>query len=151
LTPLERYQEDLAHIRTLGARIAHLDSIFHHRLQRDVRKDGTVSYRGRAFEVRAFEVPYQLSGKRVWLVVEPHSGEVVGIEGEAANRISESTPLDLLADAHCRQRKPGTPPAAPAVPSAPSIGTAASPSPSASPRRICVRSSGASSRRASSI
>ncbi len=42
-TPLARYQEDLAHIRPLGTRAAQLDSIFHHRLQRDVRKDGTVS------------------------------------------------------------------------------------------------------------
>jgi hypothetical protein len=116
VTPLARYQQDLAHIRTLGTRAAHLDSIFHHRLKRDVRKDGTVSYLG-----RAFEVPYELSGKRVWLVVDPHSGEVVGVEDEAGNTLGAATPLDLLANAHRRRRKPGTPPAAPAVPSAPSL------------------------------
>ena len=117
LTPLARYQQDLAHLRPLGTRAAQLDSIFHHRLQRDVRKDGTVSYQG-----RAFEVPYELSGKRIWLLVDPHTGEVVGVEDEAGNRIGAATPLDPLANAHRRRRKPGsTPPAAAAVPSTPSL------------------------------
>jgi transposase InsO family protein len=117
LTPLARYQQDLAHIRPLGTRAAQLDSIFHHRLQRDVRKDGTVSYQG-----RAFEVPYELSGRRVWLVVDPHTGEVVGVEDEVGNSIGAATPLDLLANAHRRRRKPGsTPPATPATQAAPSL------------------------------
>lgn len=116
-TPLARYQEDLVHIRPLGTRAAQLDAIFHHRLQRDVRKDGTVSYQG-----SAFEVPYELSGKRVWLVVDPHTGAVVGVEDETGNGIGTATPLDLLANAHRRRRKPGsTPPAAPATPTAPSL------------------------------
>ena len=42
-TPLARYQQDLPHIRTLGARATRLDELFHHRLTRQVRKDGTVS------------------------------------------------------------------------------------------------------------
>jgi len=116
LTPLARYQQDLAHVRPLGARAAQLDSIFHHRLRRDVRKDGTVSYHG-----RAFEVPYELSGKRIWLVVDPHTEQVVGVEDEAGNPLGAATPLDLLANAHRRRRKPGTPPAAPAASSAPSL------------------------------
>jgi putative transposase len=116
LTPLARYQQDLAHIRPLGTRAAHLDAIFHHRLQRDVRKDGTVSYHG-----RAFEVPHELSGKRIWLVVDPHTEQVVGVEDDAGTPLGAATPLDLLANAHRRRRKPGTPPAAPAIPSAPSL------------------------------
>ena len=42
LTPLARYQRDLPKIRTLGAKAAQLDSLFHHRIKRFVRKDGTV-------------------------------------------------------------------------------------------------------------
>lgn len=82
-----------------------------------MRKDGTVSYQG-----RAFEVPYELSGKRVWLVVDPHTAAVVGVEDEAGTALGAATPLDLLANAHRRRRKPGsTPPATPATPSVPSL------------------------------
>ncbi len=65
-TPLDRYQQDLPRIRTLGHRAARLDELFHHRLGRKVRKDGTVSYQG-----DRFEVPYELSAQRVVLVVDP--------------------------------------------------------------------------------
>ena len=63
MTPLARYQRDLPKIRTLGAKAAQLDSLFHHRIKRFVRKDGTVSYLG-----QRFEVPYEHSGKTVSLV-----------------------------------------------------------------------------------
>jgi hypothetical protein len=43
-TPLARYQQDLHNIRTLGHKAAQLYAIFHHRVLRKVRKDGTVSY-----------------------------------------------------------------------------------------------------------
>ena len=49
-TPLARYQRDLPKIRALGQRAAQLDAIFHHRISRFVRKDGTVSYQGNRFE-----------------------------------------------------------------------------------------------------
>ena len=68
LTPLERYQKDLVHIRPLGAFASHLDELFLHRYDRLVRKDGTVSYEG-----QRFEVPFELTGKTVTLVVDPHS------------------------------------------------------------------------------
>ena len=116
-TPLARYQEDLAHIRPLGTRAAQLDSIFHHRLRRDVRKDGTVSYHG-----RGFEVPYELSGKRVWLVVDPHTEQVIGVEDEAGNAIGAATPVNLIANARRRRRKPGIATAQdPVTPTAPSL------------------------------
>ena len=116
VTPLARYQQDLVHIRPLGARAAQLDSIFHHRLQRDVRKDGTVSYHG-----RAFEVPYALSGKRIWLVVDPHTEQVVGVEDDAGNLIGAATPIDLLANARRQRRKPSAVPQGPLTPTAPSL------------------------------
>lgn len=80
-TPLARYQRDLPKIRQLGQRAAHLDALFHHRIKRFVRKDGTVSYRN-----ERFEVPYELVGKTIKLVVDPHAGIVVGVENDAGVR-----------------------------------------------------------------
>ncbi len=100
LTPLARYQRDLARVRQLGPRAAQLDSLFHHRVQRFVRKDGTVSYEG-----KRFEVPYALSGKTVQLVVDPHTQRVLGVQDEQGLWLGGATPLDVLANAHRRRRK----------------------------------------------
>lgn len=101
MTPLARYQRDLARIRSLGAKAAQLDSLFHHRLTRFVRKDGTVSYLG-----QRFEVPYELSGKTVHLVVDPHAGRVVGVESEDGQALGAATALDAIANLDRRRRKP---------------------------------------------
>ena len=103
LTPLERYSQDLAQIRLLGPLAAKLDEIFRHRIRRLVRKDGTVSYRG-----RFFEVPYELAGKTVCLVSDPHTGIVAGVEDEAGNCLGAATPLDALANRCRTRRKPAT-------------------------------------------
>ena len=73
-TPLARYQQDLARIRTLGALAARLDALFHHRVTRLVRNDGTVSYQG-----TRFEVPYELSGQYAcawWSIPTPGRSSV---------------------------------------------------------------------------
>jgi len=101
LTPLERYQRDLPNIRLLGQKAARLDELFHHRVVRKVRKDGTVSYQG-----RDFEVPYELSGKTVQLVVDPHEGKVVGVADAEGKFLGLATPLDATANAHRRRRRP---------------------------------------------
>jgi putative transposase len=101
LTPLARYQRDLPKIRTLGAKTAQLDSLLHHRIKRFVRKDGTVSYLG-----QRFEVPYELSGKTVRLVVDPHAGRVVGVEDDTGKSLGEATPLDAIANIKRTRRKP---------------------------------------------
>ncbi len=110
-TPLARYQRDLVHVRPLGPLAARLDALFHHRLPRVVRKDGTVGYRG-----ERFEVPYELAGKRVLLVVDPHQGRVVGVEDAEGRPLGAATPLDVVANVQRKRRKPGTgsenPPAA---------------------------------------
>jgi transposase InsO family protein len=108
LTPLARYQRDLARIRSLGAKAAGLDALFHHRVPRLVRKDGTVSYLG-----QRFEVPYELSGKTVRLVVDPHAARVVGVEDAAGQSLGLATALDALANISRVRRKPE--PAAAAV------------------------------------
>ena len=100
LTPLERYQKDLPKIRSLGPRAAQLDDLFYHRISRYVRRDGTVSYLG-----QRFEVPFELSGRTVTLVVDPHAKRVVGVENAAGELIGSATPLDTLANLHRTRRK----------------------------------------------
>ncbi len=108
MTPLARYQRDLPRIRSLGARAAQLDALFHHRVQRLVRKDGTVSYQG-----QRFEVPFELAGRTVKLVVDPHAQRVVGVEDDAGQSLGQATALDVLANNHRTRRK--STPADPAV------------------------------------
>jgi transposase InsO family protein len=103
-TPLARYQQDLARIRLLGPLATKLDALFWHRVARHVRRDGTVSYEG-----RLFEVPYELSGRTVQLVVDPHAGVVLGVEDDAGNDLGRATALDAAANAHRRRRKPRPP------------------------------------------
>ena len=66
-----------------------------------MRKDGTVSYLG-----RRFEVPYELSGQTIKLVVDPHAQRVVGVEDEAGASLGEATPLDAVANIKRKRRKP---------------------------------------------
>jgi transposase InsO family protein len=102
MTPLARYQRDLARIRALGPKAAQLDALFHHRIRRFVRKDGTVSYLG-----QRFEVTYELSGKTVQLVVDPHAQRVVGVEDDEGRSLGEAAPLDPIGNAHRTRRKAG--------------------------------------------
>lgn len=100
MTPLARYQRDLPRIRSLGARAAQLDALFHHRVQRLVRKDGTVSYLG-----QRFEVPFELAGHGIKLVVDPHARRVVGVEDDRCQSLGQATPLDAVANSHRKRRK----------------------------------------------
>ncbi|EQD67622.1 Integrase catalytic region, partial [mine drainage metagenome] len=67
---------------------------------------------------RFFEVPYELAGKTVHLVVDPHTRTVVGVEDKDGVALGAATPLDKLANRHRRRRKPRDPQAQPASPSA---------------------------------
>ncbi len=104
LTPLERYQRDLLRVRPLGTMATHLDALFHHRHPRTVRKDGTVSFEG-----RTFEVPYELAGGRVVLVVDPHRGQVVGVESDKGEALGGATPVDAEANLTRKRRRPSAP------------------------------------------
>jgi hypothetical protein len=100
LTPLERYRKDLLQVRPLGVFAAQLDALFLHRHERLVRKDGTVSYGG-----NLFEVPYQLVGQTVQLVVDPHKQQlVVGVESTNGDSLGKVTPLDPLANNRRKRR-----------------------------------------------
>ena len=78
-----------------------IDELFYHRVERKVRKDGTVAYQG-----SPFEVPYELSGKRVVLVVDPQSQQVLGVENDQGESLGAATPLDVVANVHRKRRKP---------------------------------------------
>jgi len=101
LTPLERYQQDLARIRTLGSKALKLDELFYHRVSRKVRRDGTVAWNG-----NRFEVDYVLAGKQVQLVIDPHAGEALRVEEDDGDVLSMVIPLDVKANAQRKRRKP---------------------------------------------
>jgi len=104
VTPLARYQQDLPRIRTLGALATDLDALFHHRVSRQVRRDGTVSYLG-----AHFEVPYELSGAKVALVVDSHTARVIGVEDAHGKHLGAATPLDAAANLHRVRHRPPVP------------------------------------------
>jgi putative transposase len=99
-TPLQRYQQDLHHIRPLGPLAHRLDEIFYHRVERKVRKDGTLSYHG-----QQYEVPYEWGGQRVVLVVDPHENQALRIESSEGQPLGTVTRLDRQANAHRRRHK----------------------------------------------
>lgn len=100
-TPLERYQQDLVKIRQLGNKAPLIDAIFQHRVQRKVRKDGTVSFEG-----HCYEVPFELSGQTIWLLVDPHSSTILGIEDDQGKHLGMATPLNVIANLDRQRRKP---------------------------------------------
>ncbi|MCY0858711.1 integrase core domain-containing protein [Cupriavidus sp. D39] len=105
-TPLARYQQDLPRIRSLGSLAAQLDELFLHRVARHVRRDGTVSFQG-----KRFEVPYELTGQTVQLVVDPHTATVRRVESESGQPLGAATELDAVANLTRRRRKPLSEPA----------------------------------------
>lgn len=88
----------------MGTRAARIDELFHHRVKRKVRKDGAVSYQG-----DFFEVPYELTGRFVHLVVDPHAQQVLGVEDDDGRPPGAATPLDALANVQRKRRKPQPP------------------------------------------
>ncbi|VFN07487.1 MAG: hypothetical protein BECKG1743E_GA0114224_112232 [Candidatus Kentron sp. G] len=70
-----------------------------------MRKDGTISYGG-----QLFEVPYELSGQTIHVLVDPHRKTVVGIENEQGQSLGGVTALDAVANSHRPRAKPATGP-----------------------------------------
>jgi len=100
-TPLAVWQNYLEFMTPLGTLAHQLDELFYHRIQRKVRKDGTISYEG-----KFFEVPYCLSQKTVIVVIEPHHQQALYVEDEQGQRIGDITPLDPQANRHYQRAKP---------------------------------------------
>jgi hypothetical protein len=101
ITPLERWQKDLIHIRPLGPFAHKLDDLFYHYYPRKVRKDGAVSYEG-----KFYEVPYEVAGDSVILVVDPHEHKPIRIESKEGVFLGAVTPLDAIANLNRRRCRP---------------------------------------------
>ena len=101
LSPLERYRKDRLRIRPLGGFATSLDELFHHRHARKVRKDGTVTFAG-----KVYEVPFELFGRSVVLVVDPHADRALNVESEDGQTLGAVTPLDAHANTTRKRQRP---------------------------------------------
>ena len=93
ITPLSRWQQDLLKITQLGNKALKLDEYFYHRIKRHVKKDGTISW-----ENKLFEVAFDLVGRDVYLVFDPHHGRAKWIESLEHERLGSVHPLDKIAN-----------------------------------------------------
>lgn len=103
--PLQHWLDEAAHLRPLPPG-KDLDQVFLHRKRRKVRKDATVRFAGRFYEVRA-----ELAGKQVELRFDPQgphaSPPKIFLDGEL---VCDSVPLDRFRNSVRRRRRPlGTP------------------------------------------
>jgi hypothetical protein len=105
-TPLERWRDDLVHVRPLGFIATKIDDIFYHRIKRKVRKDGTVSWEG-----MRFEVAYEQVGEEVMLVIDPHANIALRIESLFGDDLGAVTPLDMQANLNRKRQRPHHAPA----------------------------------------
>jgi transposase InsO family protein len=100
--PVERWRQDLSHVRPLTASIAgRLDDIFCHYVVRTVRKDGTVSFEGNDFEVQ-----HHLVGEKVTLVVDPHTQTILRVENSMGDNFGQAHPIDRVANSHRKRQRP---------------------------------------------
>lgn len=106
-TPLQRWQQDLTRMRPLGQFATSLEAIFYHRYGRKVRQDGTVT-----FQSTIFEVPYELSGQSIMLVVDPQRQQAIAVEDQDGNCLGPVTELDANANVHRKRCQPHATPVA---------------------------------------
>ncbi len=107
MTSLQRYQQDLTKIQPLGCLADKLDDYFLHRIKRRVRKDGTVSWNN-----RLFEVPFELAQQEVYLVVDPHSDSarhVESLEYQYLGAVGELDKHNNLSRTRARPQMPEQP------------------------------------------
>lgn len=101
-TPSARWQQDLSNLRHLTPALsAQFDQIFLHRAKRFVRKDASISWEG-----KLFEVPYQYAGQTVYLVFDPHFKQALRIESKTYENLGAVTPLDRSANTHRHRQRP---------------------------------------------
>lgn len=105
-TPIQRWRNDLVHIRPLGAYAKKIDDIFCHRIKRYVKKDGTVSWKN-----HLFEVPYECVGERICLVVDPHTQKPLRVETLSGDALGAAHPLDKQHNCYRKRQRPKTTPA----------------------------------------
>jgi transposase InsO family protein len=100
-TPIDRWREDLVRIKPLGSIANKIDDIFCHRYKRFVRKDATISWEGKYFEVH-----HNLVGDEINLVVDPHTKTALKIESLSGDDLGSVAPLDKTANLNRRRQRP---------------------------------------------
>lgn len=101
-TPIERWRQDLVHIRPLTPAIAEqLDDIFCHDIVRTVRQDATVSWDGKVFEVH-----HDLVGQKVTLVINPHTQTILRVESAFGDNLGQAHRIDRIKNAHRKRQRP---------------------------------------------
>jgi len=101
LTPKQRYLRDIARIRMLGTKSTMIDDIFYHRVSRKVRRDGSVHWQS-----REYEVDYKLAGFTVELVIDPHEDKAIRVENKEGEILSTVVAMDRIANGNRTRRKP---------------------------------------------
>jgi putative transposase len=99
-TPLERFRQDILKIQPLGELAQHLDDYFYHRVKRTIKKDGTLSFAG-----HLFEVPFELVGQTVYLVVDAPSDTPKYVESLAHQWLGPVHSLDKQANNTRRRQR----------------------------------------------
>jgi putative transposase len=108
-TPLERWREDLHHVRPLLPHVVRLiDDLFYHREERLVRKNGTMSWNGHFYEVH-----HNFVGDKVTLVFNPHTNQAIRIETAFGDHLGPVVLLDLDANLHRKRQRSHAAPASP--------------------------------------
>ena len=100
-SPLSVWQKGLEFVKPLGTLAHRLDELFYHRVKRRVRKDSTISYEG-----KVFDVPYELARKNITIVVEPHQQQALYIEDDEGKWIGDIVPVDLQANRRRKRAQP---------------------------------------------
>jgi putative transposase len=100
-TPLARFQQDLFKLQPLGDMAKKLDDYFYHRIKRVIKKDATLSYEG-----RLFEVPFDFVGQTVYLVVDAPTQTARHIESLTHEWLGSVHPLDKQANNHRTRQRP---------------------------------------------
>ena len=101
-TPLDSWRDDLLHVRPLTSYFAEkIDDIFYHRAERVVRKDGTISWDGKMFEVH-----HNLVGEKVTLIFNPHTAQAIRVETAFGDNLGAAVLLDVDANLHRKRQRP---------------------------------------------
>ena len=101
MTPLERFQKDLDYVKPLGEIANTIDTYFFHRIKRQVKKDGTLSWNN-----SAYEVPFELSEMVVLLVIEPHTQKAKFVESLEYEYLGEIAALDKYHNLSHKRSRP---------------------------------------------
>jgi len=61
-----------------------------------------------SYEGERYEVPFELVGQTVKLVVDPHRQKVLCVESQTGEPLGKATPLDLIANSRRKRRSAAT-------------------------------------------